>query len=251
MKRILNLAIVFAVILMLVGCGDDVVLDAPDVDYTVTDEGATLSLDWILIADADGYYIYADGAVIDTVTTNAYDAIAPAAEYSVSAYAGEDESGLTDIDCAPVVTTSLDVWDMSQPPPDPSAFGFNTSGTAVSYQVVDTTNWALFDFYIESGPQQFWSPHHGGYNTEVNATENSGSTDFDALDIANAPGNYLTQTDITSGAVYYFWIDPTFNGWDDATDYFGKIKIDAIDGTKVTMTLAYQPIAGLRWCVTD
>jgi hypothetical protein len=256
MKRILNLAIVFAVILMLVGCGDDIVLDAPDVTYTVsaTDEGGTLVLNWIMIADADGYYIYADGVVIDTIddaTTITYTATTPAAVYGVSAYSGDDVSGTDEIDCTPVVTTGLDVWDISEPPPNPSGFGFAASGTASAYAVTDTANHPLIDYYIESGPQQFWSPHHGNYNNEVNATVNSESTNFDACTIADAPGNYSTQTDIASSAVYYFFIDPTNNGWDDATDYFGKIVVTAVSGTQITMTLAYQPIAGLRWCVTD
>ena len=254
MKRILNLAIVFAVILMLVGCGDDVVLDTPDVDYTATDEGATLDLDWVEIADADGYYIYADGVVIDTIddpATITYTATTPAAVYGVSAYSGDDVSGTDEVDCAPVVTTGLNVWDITQPAPDPSGFGFAASGTASAYSVSDSTNWPLIDYYIEANPQEFWSSHHGGFNNEVNATVNSGSTDFDACTIADAPGNYSTQTDIASGAVYYFFIDPTNNGWDDATDYFGKIVVTAVSGTQITMTLAYQPIAGLRWCVTD
>lgn len=256
MKKLLGLTLAFAALLVMVGCDGEVTLDAPDVTYDVdaTDDGGTLLLTWVEIADADGYYIYADGAVVDTLddpATTSYDAATPAAEYAVSAYAGEDESALTTVDCAPVVTLSLDVWDITQPAPDPSAFGFNTSGTAASYTLSDSTNWPLIDYYIEAGPQQFWSPHHGNYNNEVNVTVNSGSTDFDACTIADAPGGYSSQTDIASGAVYYFWIDPTNNGWDDATDYFGKISVDAVSGTQITLTIAYQPIAGLRWCVTD
>lgn len=255
MKKLFSFAIAMAALVILVGCEGEVTLVAPDLDYTVDDTGATLTITWIEIADADGYYIYADGTAIDTIddpATETYDATTPAAEYGVSAFAGEDESSISTIDCAPVVTTGLDVWDMSQPPPDPSGFGFNTSGTAVAYQVSDSTNWALLDYYIDEGPpQSFFSPHHGGYNNEVNATENSGSTDFDGEVIANAPGNYTTQTDIVSDAVYFFWIDPTNNGWDNSTDYFGKIKVLSINGTQITMDLAFQPIAGLRWVVTN
>jgi hypothetical protein len=256
MKKLFGLTLTCAILLMLVGCGDDVVLDAPDVTYTVssTDEGGTLELEWVAIADADGYYIYADDALVETIedpSTVTYDATTPAAEYGVSAYAGEDESAITTIDCAPVVTTGLDVWDITQPAPDPSAFGFTSTGNAMAYTLSDSANWPYIDFYIEAGPQEFWSPHHGGYNDQVNVTENSGSTGWDAQVIANAPGNYSTQTEIVANAVYFFWIDPTNNGWDDATDYFGKIKVIAISGTQITMDLAYQPIAGLRWCVTD
>jgi hypothetical protein len=236
---------------MFIGCEGEVTLEAPDVTYTAEDNGATLRITITEVADADGYIIYADGDSIDETTTLSYDATTPAAKYEISAYSGDTESDKTEIDCAPAVTPSLDVWDMSEPPPNPSAFGFNTSGTAVAYQVSDTTNWTLIDYYIEDSPQRFFSPHHNNYNNEVNVTVNSGSTDFDALDIADAPGGYSSQTDISSGAVYYFWIDPTNNGWDNSTDYFGKIKIEGISGTQVTMKLAFQLIAGLRWCVTS
>ena len=254
MRRLLGLAITMVALVALTGCEGEEALDSPDVTYTVLDEGATLRLEWLEITDADGYYIYADGAVIDTIddpATTIYDAVTPAKLYEVTAYAGEDESAADEIDCAPVVTASLDVWDTDEPAPNPSGFGFNSSGTAVSYVLSDPDNWPFIDYYIHGGATtEFYSPHHGGYNDEVNVTKNSGSTDFDAVTIADAPGGYLSITAVVSGAVYYFWIDPTDNGWDDATDNFGKIKVEAIDGNKVTMKLAYQPIAGLRWCVT-
>jgi hypothetical protein len=255
MKKLLILSFAIIAVVMLTGCEESVTLDTPDVDYTVTDEGATLSLSWIEITDADGYIIYADGDSIDEVTTTAYDATVPAAEYEVTAYAGEDESNPATIDCAPVITTGLEVWGNTDPDTaHPSGFGFNTSGTAVAYALSNSANHPLIDFYINSAvsPMEFWSPHHHSppYNDEVNAMANSGTTDFDAFDIADAPGGYLTQEDIAANAVYSFWIDPTNNGWDDATDYFGKLQVEGINGLLVTMQVAFQPISGLRWCVT-
>jgi len=252
MKRILGITIALTALLVLVGCeGEEAVLDTPDVVYTVIDEGGTLRLEWLTVTDAEGYRIYIDGDLADSTEDLMYDAEIPAKLYQVTAYAGEDESDFADIDCAPVITLSLDVWDTDQPAPDPSGFGFNTEGTAVAYTLTNQDNWPYIDYYIHGGTTtEFWSPHHGGYNDEVNVTKNSGDTDFDALDIADAPGAYFSQTEVVSGAVYYFWIDPTDNGWDDATDNFGKIKVEAIDGNKVTMKLAFQPIEGLRWCVT-
>jgi hypothetical protein len=254
MKRILGLSIALAALIIFVGCEEEIALTAPVVDYTVTDNGATLRLTWDEVEDADGYYIYADGAVVATIdeaTTTTYSATTPAQVYAVAAYAGDDTSATDEVDCEPEETASLDVYDISEPPPNPSGFGFNSSGTAVTYSLTDTTNWGNIDFYIEDAPQRFFSPHHGGYNNQVNVTQNSGSTEYDTLNIAAAPGGYSSQTDIADGAVYYFWIDPTDNGWDNSTDYFGKIKIEAISGTQITMTLAFQRIAGLRWCMTD
>jgi hypothetical protein len=256
MKRIFGLTILLAAILLLVSCESSVTLTAPNVTAAAINDGATLRLTWTEVSDADGYYIYADGVAIDTLDADAtsYDATVPALLYEVTAYAGEDESDADQIDCEAKVTATLDVWDNTEPPPNPSGFGFNTSGTAVAYQLTDTTNWTNLDYYILGGtPQQFVSPngHTPPYNNEGNVTKNSGSTDFDALTIADAPGAYTSPTNITANAVYYFWIDPTDNGWDASTDYFGKIKVEAISGKKVTMKLAIQLIPGLRWCVTE
>lgn len=257
MKKILGLSIVFAALLVFVGCEDAVTIATPNVTYVVSvaDSGGTLVLSWTEVTDADGYYVYMDGALVETIdepTTTTYNATTPAQLYEVSAFAGDDESPTDQIDCEPVETLSLDVWDTDQPAPDPSGWGFNTSGTAVAYQVSDPLNHTYIDYYIHGGATtEFWSPHHGNFNNEVNVTKNSGGTNYDGTTIADTPGAYSTQTEVASGAVYYFWIDPTNNGWDNSTDYFGKIKVEAIDGDKVTMTLAYQTIAGLRWCVTD
>jgi hypothetical protein len=256
MKRILGLSIALAALLVFVGCEEEITLVTPDVTIQVLDNGATLRLTWDEVTDADGYYIYRDGVLVDSIdeaTTTTYDADEPAQLYEVSAFAGEDESATDQIDCEPVVTTSLEVWDTDDSDTlHPSAFGFNTSGTAIAYAIGDTTSWPSIDYYIHGGATtEFWSPHHGNLNDQVNVTKNSGETDFDDIDICDAPGAYLSQTEVSENAVYYFWIDPTDNGWDAATDYFGKIKVEDVSGNKVTMRLAFQTIAGLRWCVTD
>ena len=48
MKKLLGLTLAFAALLVMVGCDGEVTLDAPDVTYTVTDEGATLTLTAII-----------------------------------------------------------------------------------------------------------------------------------------------------------------------------------------------------------
>ncbi len=259
MKKLLTIA-GLAVFLVFVGCEQEVTLETPDVTYTVasSDKGGTLILDWDEITDADGYIIYADGDVIDTVTTTSYDATTPAALYEVSAYAGDQESGKDAIDCGAVETPSLIVYGSSDPDTThPSGFGFNAQGQAVAYSISNANNHPLIDYWIYStaggGTIRFVSPsdRNPPLNAEVNVTKNSGQSNYDNITIADAPGGYSTQTDIASGAVYYFWIDPTNNNWDASTDHFGKIQVVGINGVQVTLKIAYQPIAGLRWCVVD
>jgi len=261
MKRNLNLAIVFAVILMLVGCGDDIVLDTPDVTYTVTDNGATLALDWVEIADADGYYIFADGVATDTLddpATVTFNATVPAEVYGVQAYAGEDVSGTDEIDCAPTTTLTMDIYFLSDPDTlHPSGLSFSSSGAATAISV-QSANYPdldyLFDDRAPLTTTTLMSPnaYTPVYNSEKNmSVEATGITDFDALDIADAPGSYVTQTDLVVNAVYSFFMDQDDDGWDTDSDYFGKIYIASITGTHAVISVAYQPITGLRWCVTD
>jgi len=255
MKKVLTLAIASAAILILVGCESNVAPETPLVTSTVADSGATLALSWSAVAGADGYIIYADDTLVDTISTTTYAATIPAKKYAVSAYAGIDESATQEIDCSPVVTESLIVYSSADSDStQPNGFGFNTSGTAVAYLLTDTASYPLFDYWIQTDndTMQFVSPNQypDTLNDEVNVTKNSGGTSFDAEDICDAPGGYTTPTAINANAVYFFWIDPTNNNWDATTDHFGKIKIKAIDGMKVTLELAYQPVAGLRWVVT-
>lgn len=264
MKRTLSLAITFAAILMLVGCGDDIVLDTPDVDYVVADSGATLDLDWVEIADADGYYIYADGVVIDTIddpATITYTATTPAAVYGVAAYSGDDVSGTDEVDCTPVETANITVYGNSDPDPaHHSGIGFTTSGNCVTLAISEPTNHDAIDFYFDDSNFNFLtivspSDHQPTpYNDEENATAASG-TDYDGLVIAADFGNYNTQRELSENLVLSFWIDPDHDNWDAENDHFGKMKIESISGSAApytaVITVAYQPIAGLLWVVTD
>ncbi len=261
MKRILGLTLALTALLVLVSCGDEdgVVIDTPNVTYTVTDDGATLSLDWDAITDADGYNIYADGVLIDSTTNTFYDATIPAMVYGVSAYNIDDESATDAVDCTPEETMNITVYGNSDPDPNhPSGIGFTAAGTCVGLALSDPNNWPDIDFYFDDvnfAQLTIVSPgdHVPPYNTEENATAASG-TDYDALEIAADLGNYVTQRTMAQDAVLSFWIDPDGNGWGDVNDNFGKMKIVSITGAAppyaAVITCAYQLIPGLRWVVT-
>jgi len=264
MKRILGFTFAFVALLILVGCGEEAALDTPDVDYAVTDNGATLELSWVEIADADGYYIYADDVAIDTIddpATTTFDATTPAAVYGVQAYAGEDVSEIDEIDCTPVETQNITVYSLMDPDTSHhSAIQFTTTGSCVTLAVV-VANYADIDFWFNDsvpthGPVDIVSPGDHAptpYNSEDNASANCG-TDYDGLDITTAPGGYSTQTAVADQAVYSLWVDPNANGWDAQNDYFAKMKVESLTGGgpyTITITVAYQTIPGLRWVVTQ
>jgi hypothetical protein len=260
MKKLLGLTLAFAALLVMVGCDGEVTLDTPDVTYTVTDQGGTLTLDWVEIADADGYYIVADGVAIDTLddpATITYDATTPAAVYGVQAYAGEDVSGTDEIDCSPTTTLSLDIYGLSDPDTlHPSGLSFTSSGSATAISV-QSANYTALDYIFDdlnyatltlASPNAYTPVYNDEKNMSVVA---SAITDFDALDIAEAVGSYSTVTTLSGNAVYSFFMDQDDDDWDTDSDYFGKIYISSITGTHAVISVAYQPITGLRWCVTD
>lgn len=256
MKKLIALTFAFIGILMLVGCEESTAPETPTVTYTVVNGGGGLNLSWGADANVDGFIIYHDGVAVDTVTdATTYTDTVPCMVIEVTAYAGDLESDPAEIDCKPIETPSLTVYGNTDPDTThPSGFGFNAGGTAVAYSLSNSSNHPLLDYYINStvSPADFVSPsdHVPPYNAEVNATKNSGSTNYQTVKVADPAGGYSTQTDITANAVYYFWIDPTNNGWDSSTDYFGKIQVTGVNGLAYTLKIAYQKISGLRWCVT-
>ena len=152
---------------------------------------------------------------------------------------------------------TLDIYGLSDPDTlHPSGLSFTSSGSATAISV-QSANYTELDYIFDdlnfttftvASPNSY-SPV---YNTEKNMTvEATGITDFDELDIATAPGSYSTQTAIAGNAVYSFFMDQDDDDWDTDSDYFGKIKIESITGTHAVISVAYQPITGLRWCVTD
>lgn len=261
MKRLLTLFGTIIAIVAIIGCEGETTLTAPTVDYEADADGAELALTITENPDADGYIIYGDDAVLDTVTTLTYNVTTPVKLVEVTAYAGEDESDATQIDCAPVITTSLTLYGNSDPAADhPSGMGFNSSGTAVAIPLSDSSSWPSLDFYLNDanpniGPVDLTSPnvHTPVYNDKFNGSIENG-TDFDALDITDElNAGYSDQTGLAENAVYSLWIDPDAAGY-TADDHFGKMQVESITGSAapytLVLTFAYQPILGLRWVVT-
>jgi hypothetical protein len=257
MKKLLALSIAFAAILVMVGCESSTTPDQPTVTYTVITNGAGLTLTWSADANADGFIIYHDDVAVDTVVGTTYTDTVPCKVVGVTAYAGDLESAADEIDCTPTTTTSLTVYGNSDPlPTHPSGFTFNaTSGTGVVVSL-DSTNWSTLEFYFaDASPFTVLTlvnpgDHVPPYNSKLNTSGLDG-TDFNAVEICKLTG-YNTQTGLATNNVYDLWLSSSAT-WQD-TDHFGKMKIESITGAAApytaVITVAYQPVAGLRWIVT-
>lgn len=256
MKKLLALTFAFAALLVLVGCESSTAPDQPTVTYTVITNGDGLDLSWDADANADGFIIYHDGVAVDTVVGTSYTDTVACKVVGVTAYAGDQESDPAEIDCTPTTTTSLTLYGNSDPDPaHPSGLTFNaTSGTAVATSL-DSTNWAALEFFFDDAHFSVITlvnpgDHTPPYNSKLNTSGLDG-TDFDAIEKCKLTG-YSTQTGLATNNVYDLWLSSSAT-WTD-TDHFGKMKVESVTGSAapytVVITVAYQPVPGLRWIVT-
>jgi hypothetical protein len=255
MKRLAFVAALALVAVVLnMGCDEILELAKPaNLTYEATDSGNALKLTWSAVTDAAGYRVKIDGTTKETTATE-YTVDTPAKMIEVTAYNGAVESDPVTVDCAAEVTMSIEVYGKSDPSEDhPSGFGFNASGTAITYALSNNANWPNIDYVMddEVDGMNFKSPN--GYappfNEEDNSAVEASGTSFDDEVLAPDVG-WSTEQPCLEGAVYYFWIDPNANGYDDE-DHFAKAKVESVVDTKVTLKLAFQTIPGLGWLAND
>jgi hypothetical protein len=252
------LLFVLAATLFLVGTGCDtiVTLDKPVVSAVAldTDKGGTLRLTWTAITDAKSYEITTDDSTYTTTSTS-FDVTTPSATVEVAAVNGNDKSDAAVIDCKVVETSSLILYDKTDPDPThPSGLAFTTSGSA-SAMSLEAANQPSLDFVCDKvtvTPVGLVNAGDYGWatNTKLNTLMDAGTTDYDAFKEAASTG-YITQLSTATNGVYALWMSSS-TAW-TASDHFGKAKIISIEDvggySKVTMTVAYQKIGGLRWLV--
>lgn len=133
-------------------------------------------------------------------------------------------------------------------PDDPAGFGFAEDGIAIAYDLSDTTTWPYVDFFIVdfgggslaiAGPEV----HEPPLNDRMNGVTDPLRISYEDLNLAPSDG-YYTYSDIMTGGVYALWI-----GVYEADAHYAKLRVMDVDGFKVTLKLACQTVAKLRWLV--
>jgi len=241
-----------ALLILVVSCTPPTTLEKPTVTAAAIDNGGQLRLTWTSVSGATGYNVYLDGTK-HTVASGvySYDAVTATKVIDVTATDGSNESDKWTLNTLVEKTSSFVVYSRADVGQSNHAFYFNSTGTAIPIPLDQAS---LIDFIADTtgGGIELRSPdaYSPVYNSKDNSTAASTVTVFDELTQAAAPGNYLTARAISSNAVYSFWIDPSNNGW-STDDNFGKLKIETISGTAVTMTAGYQKVTGLRWTISN
>ncbi|UCC12340.1 MAG: hypothetical protein JSW02_02050 [candidate division WOR-3 bacterium] len=259
MRKLLALSLTLAVLIAIVGCGDEVALVAPG-NFTISAGVNELDvvLDWDEVTEEiDGYIIYFNDVAADTVTTAGYTHLDPQVSgvYYVTAYSGEDESDPSaTATTVPEVVDDITVYEINGS--GSSGFGWDrTDGSATAYSMADATNAAFIDFYFSdwaagfAGDYSFISPDlvetDPGVTWPMSGTWNS-SAFTDVLpeqfaDVIVVPETgYFTSMEVTAtNATYAVYTDD---------GYYGMVEVKSMntgDGT-LSLRVAFQMVPGLR-----
>lgn len=250
MKKFLAVISIVLLIGVFAGCDENPEgqLATPVVTTSTSDDYSALNLSWGAVANAEEYIVSYNNTV-DTVTATSYTVTEPAMKVSVVAIgSGYDNSTAWEKNYEAVVTT-LDVYSTADPSTDhPSGFGFNAHGEATAYSVSDQSNHASIDYivYDNSGTLMFVSisDYPNSTNSEKNSLSQNLTTPFDDLDLASPEGSYSTQRDLVQNGMYSLWLA-------EGDDRFGKLQVQGVSGTKVTIRVALQEEPKLRWVKTQ
>jgi len=254
-RRIKYLTAMLGVLLLLViSCTEPATLDPPTVSCVPIDDGTTLHLTWLAVANATEYHVYVDGvkSVLPSGTYS-FDVTGPAKLIEVSAVAVSAEGDRWSLSTAVQKTMNLTVYTPIDLQQINHAFYFDTTGAAVAIPLSRPSD---IDFTLDTSQTvtdiELRSPDscNPQYNTKSNSSADAGVANFADLEIAPAPGVYSKVRPISLDSVYSLWLDPGANGW-SSDDHVAKIKVETISGTAVTFTVGYQKIAGLRWLMSN
>ena len=257
MKKLLTFLGIFSLAVFFFGCEEEPTdLDtlAPPTNLALAVAGSdslSLELSWDASTDTvDGYLVYFEGDVIDTVTAITYtDTPTALGEYKIKAYKG---SKLSD----PVTESSELVEDINQgevywtgdsDPAHPSGYGWASDGTGSTYCLTTGKGWTntdkvdfVLDYYDKKSTLIIFNPHDSGsgdgFNSAFNHTTGVAHDISWTYDIAEAPVGYGNFKDVVDGGTYVLWVHGK---------YYVKMTVTAT-ATDITFKYGFQKIAGFR-----
>ncbi|UCG44267.1 MAG: hypothetical protein JSU73_06590 [candidate division WOR-3 bacterium] len=245
-----------AIVALLVWTACDQVsgLDVPGVGYEVMSTGRQLYLSWDSVPGAERYRILLDdSAFTDTSTSLVVEG--PVASIAVTALSQDTESPAWTLSTSATTTDEVEVWGTSATD-RPNAFGFSSAGVCWTYSLADTLQWSSVDFVLDDEMDSvvvlFRSPD--GLSPPLNSRDNriaeAGPVEFDA--VVSAPDTLYDEPHrCEPGRLYFLWVDPSGDGWDDDEDLFAKALVESVEGGRVVLKVACQSIPGLLWLKTD
>ncbi|MCK4421730.1 hypothetical protein KAW48_08015 [candidate division WOR-3 bacterium] len=246
MKRFL-LPFVFILLFISIGCGKDAVevIEPPTNLAIASADGLDITLGWTESStqDIDGYIVFLDTNIIDTVGTVAQATVTPNAlgTFSLRAYKGDNRS-----DASGGVTTGVKTetgqtiynYDISG---QPSGYGWDEDGNGTVYNFVQEDS-LVIDIYLDSefdlASPDTWTKYNTPYNTSYIQGVSS--------DVAVAPA-----TGYVKGAYAYkdsiYVVKLPSHGPGNEAQYL-KLKLTNVNtiDSLVTFEYTFQPFEGYR-----
>lgn len=245
---------IFSLTLLFYGCDEEPTDHdtlAPPTNFALAVAGGdslSLELSWDASADTvDGYLVYFEGDVIDTVTATKSltytDTPTALGDYKVTAYKGSKESD-------PVTKSSELVEDINQgkvywtgdsDPAHPSGYGWASDGTGSTYCLTTGKGWTntdkvdfVLDYYDKKSTLTIRSPKDfdAAFGHTTGVAHNISWT----YDIAEAPAGYSNFEDVVDGGTYVLWVHGK---------YYVKMTVTATP-TDITFKYGFQTIPGFK-----
>ncbi len=254
MKKLLTFLGIFSLAVFFFGCEEeptDPDTLAPPTNLTLAVAGSdslSLKLSWDASTDTvDGYLVYFEGDVIDTVAATKSltytDTPTALGEYKIKAYKGSKLSDpVTESSELEEDTNQGEVyWTGDTNPDHPSGYGWVSDGTGKAYSLTSGKGWTntdkvdfVLDYYDKKSTLMIRSPDD--YNTAFDHTTGVAHNISWTYDIAEAPVGYGNYEDVVDGGTYVLWVHGK---------YYVKMKVTAT-ATDITFKYGFQKIAGFR-----
>lgn len=250
MKRTMVGALMVALAIIGTGCdnssNNNSTLEKPFVTSSASAVGASLHLTWNAVTGAESYEIKAGDSTY-TTTADSFDVPVPATTVEVRAVKGSNKSDPATVSCK-VAESSVEFYaDLSATHADGFGFGENGDVTACTLNVYPGQQ--NMDFYADSTADGVRLVRAIVAQSAMGNGVKAATGSYDGAVMADPVENYSSALVVMVDSTYYVRLSAdTSNTWTTG-DNFAKVKVDSIVGNKISLTTAYQKIAGLRWLV--
>lgn len=248
MNKMLIGVIAIAVALIGTGCesttNGSADLDQPFVTPVAAIDGGTLRLSWNAIDGAASYEITAGDSVY-TTTADSFDITVPATTIEVRAVKGSSKSDPAMVSCKVLESTVEFFADLDGT--HANGFGFDDDGKVTACTLSQYPGQYMMDFYGDSAGGGIRLNRAVVTQSAFGNALKAAAASYDDATMADPLGTYSADLVVMVDSTYYLRLSAdTTNTWGEG-DNFAKVRVDSIVGAKISLTTAYQKVAGLRW----
>lgn len=249
-KRTLIGAFAIALALIVAGCpssqNNNTDVTKPLVSITTINGGGTLHVTWAEVPNATSYELTA-GASVDTTDSTHFDFTTPVESVKVIAMNSSKRSDAATVICSKVVSSTVSFYNYISDTTHENGFGFDTSGNAVAYKY-DADGKPQLDFVSTTFGSTTMLQKSGTTATKVGDQLKAATGSYDSLTIADSvfTGSYHESDSLFADSAYVLRMSANDSMW-TAGDHYAKMRVDSIVGTKVSVTITYQTVNGIRW----